>query len=403
MRFAAVARVTEDRWIACSVRDEAGFGLVAGDELDARTTVCKEARDALRPIVISDMEDDPRYRHHPMRSKHGFRSHVTTPIVLPGGEVFGTLCALDREPRDLSSPWLVGMFELFAELIAFHVDAHLRLATSASDLAESRRDLATSRRTLATSSRRLTTSRARLAASRSDLADERASSDLREQFIAVLGHDLRNPLASIDAGAKMLGKESLSQRGRTVLDLVEKSVGRMARLIDDVLDFARGRLGGGIIVERPDEVPLAPTLRHVVDELQAGNPDRRIDVELDGVPDCRCDPGRLGQLLSNLVANALTHGSADTPIRVSGTVEAGALELSVTNGGAPIRPETMEGLFEPFVRASTRPSQQGLGLGLYIASEIAKAHAGSLEATSDEVATTFRFRMPLQPSSTAAT
>lgn len=407
MGFAAVARVTEDRWTACEVWDGIDFGLAAGGEVGIETTICRNVRRALEPVVISDVRSDPVFQDHPTSSIYGFRSYVSTPIVLPGGEVFGTLCALDREPRDLSSPWLVEMFERFAELVAFHVDAHLRLAASAADLATSqdhltisRADLATSAASLRRSRNNLAISRADLATSRSDLAasaasllDERAGSELREQFIAVLGHDLRNPLASIDAGARLLAKETLSERGRGVLDLVGKSVNRMAGLIDDVLDFARGRLGGGIPVEKADRVPLAPMLRHVVDERRGSNPDRRIDVDLDSIGDCRCDPARIGQLLSNLVANALTHGAADAPVQVAGGVEGEEIRLSVTNAGKPIPPRTMEGLFKPFVCSSTRPSQQGLGLGLYIASENARAHAGTLKAASGEGGTTFTFRM----------
>lgn len=286
------------------------------------------------------------------------------------------------------------MFKLFAELIAFHVEAHMRLTAGASDLARSERSLAVSRAALDMSQADLATSRADLAASAATLVDERATAELREQFIAVLGHDLRNPLASIDAGVKLLGRENLSERGRTVLDLVGKSVARMGGLIDDVLDFARGRLGGGIGVEKGGGVPLAPMLRQVVDEIRGNHPDRRVEVDLDGIADCRCDPVRIGQLLSNLLANAVAHGGGDAPVRVRGAVTDGIVELSVTNGGAPIPPEAMAGLFKPFVRASERPSRQGLGLGLYIASEIAKAHGGTLDATSDPDGTTFTFRMP---------
>ena len=394
MGFATIARVTEESWIACGVRDDLGFGIVPGERFEVETTICDEVRDALEPVVIPDVRDDPVHRHHPMTARYDFRSYVSVPIVLPGGQVFGTLCALDRAPRDLSHPWLVGMFRMFAELLAFHIDARMRLSAGASDLAATRDDLASSRAAFASSQADLATSRADLVASETDLDGERSASTLREQFIAVLGHDLRNPLASIDAGTKLLARESLSERGRTVLELVGKSVGRMAGLIDDVLDFARGRLGGGIVVEATGIVPLAPMLRQVVAEIQGGNPDRRIEVDLDGVPDCRCDPVRVGQLLSNLLANAVTHGAPDEPVRVRGGSGDGQVELSVTNGGAGIPPAAMAGLFKPFVRATERPSKQGLGLGLYIASEIAKAHGGTLEASSNPAETTFTFRMP---------
>lgn len=414
MGFATVARVTKDRWIACDVRDEIGFGLKPGGELAVETTICDEIRDAREPVVIPDVAADPVFCRHPTPATYGFSSYASFPILLPDGEMFGTLCALDKAPRKFS-PHILGMFKLFAELIAFHVDAHMRLAAGAGDLAASRDDLAISRAAfdvsqddltasrddLATSRAALDVSQADLAASRAEhaasaatLVDERAASELREQFIAVLGHDLRNPLASIDAGAKLLARENLSERGRTVLDLLGRSVGRMAGLIDDVLDFARGRLGGGIAVERAGNIPLAPMLRQVVAEIQGSHPDRRIDVDLDGIADCHCDPPRIGQLLSNLLANAVSHGAADAPVRVRGTTSDSVIELAVTNTGEPIPPAAMAGLFKPYVRASERPSKQGLGLGLYIASEIAKAHGGTLEAVSTPDATTFTFRMP---------
>lgn len=248
-----------------------------------------------------------------------------------------TDCALDKAPRELS-PHIRGMFRLFAELIAFHVDAHIWLATGAQDLATSREDLATSRPDLAKSA--------------AILVDERATAELREQFIAVLGHDLRNPLASIDAGAKLLGRENLSERGRTVLGLLRRSVARMGSLIDDVLNFARGRLGGGIGVEMGAQGPLIPMLRQVVGEIQSNRPDQGIEVDLDNISDCHCDPVRIGQLLSNLMVNAVTHGNEAMPIWVRGSVTDGHVELAATNGGEPIPPGAMAGLFKPYVRAS---------------------------------------------------
>lgn len=390
MGFAAVARVTEDRWIACQVHDEIGFGMVPGDELQIETTICNEVRRALAAVVISDAETDPVYRRHATPSMYGFRSYVSTPITLANGEVFGTLCSLDRAPRDLSSAWLLEMFRLFANLIAYQVDASLQMERS-------RDDLSTSRTALATVQTDLATSQQELAANAVVLDGERAEAELREQFIAVLGHDLRNPLASIGAGAKMLRSESLSERGRTILTLVEQSTIRMAGLIDDVLDFARGRLGGGIRVDRTEFAPLAPMLHQVVGELRGSHPDRVIDMHLDGIDECRCDASRVGQLVSNLVANALSHGAGGAPVTVRGQMSGDTIVIAVSNAGDVIQPTIMRNLFKPFVRASARPNREGLGLGLYIASEIAKAHHGTLTVASNAEATTFTFTMPTRP------
>lgn len=224
---------------------------------------------------------------------------------------------------------------------------------------------------------------------------ERITSELREQFIAVLGHDLRNPLAAIASGVHMLATETLSDRGRRILGLMDGSVVRATGLIDNVLDFARGRLGDGLTLTRDANEPLEPVLRQVVAELRAIDPDRIVDAHYALDEPIDCDRVRLGQLLSNLLGNALTHGAKDEPVTVSARTRDGQLEIAVVNGGPPISPEAMEKLFQPFFRGEVRPSREGLGLGLHIASEIAKAHGGDLRVSSDAVETRFTFSMPL--------
>jgi len=231
-------------------------------------------------------------------------------------------------------------------------------------------------------------------AAESVLNDERETARLREQFIAVLGHDLRNPLAAIATGAEMLLRLPLEQRAAAITQLIQGSVRRMGGLIDDVMDFARGRLGGGIALDRRP-VDLEPVLAHVVDELRTAHPERAIASEFILTGGIVCDPDRLSQLLSNLLANAITHGSTDGPIRVSVHAENGEFTLYVANTGRPIPSEAMERLFKPFEREEVRASRNGLGLGLYIASEIARSHGGTLSATSTDAETRFIFVMPL--------
>ena len=231
--------------------------------------------------------------------------------------------------------------------------------------------------------------------SRNLLQAEREAAELREQFIAVLGHDLRNPLASISGGVRMLGKEQLSEKRKMLLEMIESSVDRMAGLIDDVLDFARGRLGSGIPVDLDPDVALRPVLEHVVSELRVGLSGRIIEDSFDLPSPIRCDSSRISQLVSNLLGNALTHGSPAASVRIHAETAQGDLVIWVANRGTPIPPKTMERLFQPFFRGEARSSQQGLGLGLHIASEIAKAHGGAITATSSSEETRFTFRMPL--------
>jgi GAF domain-containing protein len=128
MGFAAVARVTEEKWIACSVRDDIAFGLQPGGELRIETTICDEIREHREPVVINNVAESEVYCGHQTPAMYGFQSYISVPILLPDGAFFGTLCAIDPKPHLLKTPEVTGMFKLFAELIAFHLDANTRLA-----------------------------------------------------------------------------------------------------------------------------------------------------------------------------------------------------------------------------------------------------------------------------------
>ncbi|MCB8879736.1 GAF domain-containing sensor histidine kinase [Acidisoma cellulosilytica] len=357
MGFAAVAHVTETQWLACSVLDHINFGLKPGGELDLKSTICNEIRQHRQAVIIDNVAEDPAYCGHHTPATYGLKSYISMPILMPDGSFFGTLCAIDPHPHRVNTPEIVQTFKLFAELIAFHLDAIRRLADAKA------------------------------------AADEQQGiSELREQFIAVLGHDLRNPVASIDAGATLILKRP--HMAVEIAGQIKQSAGRISNLIESVLDFARGRLGGEFPVDKA-QVVLGPVLTQVASELQRTHLDRQIEVSLDLAQPILCDSVRLSQLLSNLLANALTHGAPDRPIIVLGGVRQGVFELSVSNGGAPIQDHALSRLFQPFFRAKVRSSQEGLGLGLFICSEIAKAHAGTLEVSSTEADTRFTFRMPV--------
>jgi phosphoserine phosphatase RsbU/P len=224
---------------------------------------------------------------------------------------------------------------------------------------------------------------------------QREAALLREQFMAVLGHDLRNPLAAIAAGIRLLGKrEQLSSRGRAILEEMDKSVDRSSSLVNDLLDLARGSFGGGgFIVERNADAPLTPVLEQVVAEIRATADEREFETRIRIDEPVYCDRGRIGQLASNLLANAVTHGSADRAIRFEAETRGDMFVLDVSNAGAQIPEEVREHLFQPFFRGTARPSRNGLGLGLFIASEIARAHNGRIEVSSSPEETRFTFTM----------
>lgn len=359
MGFAAVARVTEDRWVACQVLDNIEFGLPPGGELEVESTLCHDVRQFRGPIVIDNVAEDPAYREHHTPKRYGLQSYISMPIILPDGRFFGTLCAIDPRPARLKNNATIATFKHFADLLGYQFDAAEKLKSA-----------------------------------HSSLIDEKAASELREQFIAVLGHDLRNPVASLGGGISILSREPQSEKSTLVLNMMRGSVLRMSVLIDNVMDFARGRLGGGISLAKDSDSPLGPTLEQVISEIRSGHPERCIEASYDLSAAVAIDHQRIAQMFSNLLGNAVTHGSPEHPIHVKAWIADGELNLSVSNSGAPIPQQALQKLFQPFHRGEAGSSLQGLGLGLYIASQIAEAHGGRLDVASDETETRFTFRMP---------
>jgi len=363
MRFAAVARVTEGTWTACAIKDNLNFGLPVGGQLRVETTLCLEAKHLNEPIAIDNADTDPKYCNHHTTATYGIKSYVSVPIVLSDGRYFGNLCAIDPAAADVNNPRVLGIFKRFASLIALALQNQEVRA----------RDLAT-------------------------LSSERATSELREQFIAILGHDLRNPLQAVSASSEMLlRKPDDVALVRQLAGRIKSNVKRMSGLINDVLDFARSQLGSGIGITVDNADGVTAGLQQVVKELQDGHPDRQILANISVTRSVRCDLGRVQQVASNLIANALTHGASDRPVRVEAHTDDSHFVFEVWNDGEPISSENAAKIFEPFWRNSTSSSGQGLGLGLHICSQIVRAHNGNLSVSSSpESGTKFTACLPLQ-------
>lgn len=232
----------------------------------------------------------------------------------------------------------------------------------------------------------------RMRAQEDKLARQNEEAVLREQFIAVLGHDLRNPLAAIAAGTHLLVRRP--DKTAEIAEQIDRSILRMKQMIEDILDFARGRLGGGFVATRDSEKPLEPVLLQVIAELAAVHPERHVVTNIELHEPVNCDRQRIGQLLSNLLGNAFVYGAPGTAIQVNARSAGGAFELTVTNSGPTIEASALERLFHPFFRGAVRASREGLGLGLFICSEIAKAHDGTITVLSENRSTSFTLRMP---------
>ncbi|MCO6383408.1 GAF domain-containing sensor histidine kinase [Oceanicola sp. 502str15] len=361
MRFAAVARVTADRWVACRTVDEVNFGIAAGDEIEIQSTFCQSVRESFGKVLFNDVATDEVYQNHPIAMKFGIVSYASIPILRSDGTFFGTLCAIDTVPRNIKHPRAVAMLEMFADLIGRSLETEERLKAQ-EELVERERKL----------------------------------SRLQEEFVAVLGHDLRNPVAAFEAGLRQISHEPLSERGNTLLSLMRSTVRRMNDLIENIMLHAKSRLGGGIRVSAVHDAPLAEAITEVVEEIRAATPEQEIRLDLSFGQPVSCDPLRVAQAVSNLLSNAARHCRPDTPVEVHGTVEDNVIEITVSNQGEDVPEDVRERLFQPFERG-TEERGEGLGLGLYIAASIATAHGGRISVDCTGGVTSFTLSLPALP------
>ncbi|NOV23933.1 HAMP domain-containing histidine kinase [Cupriavidus necator] len=220
----------------------------------------------------------------------------------------------------------------------------------------------------------------------------------RNLLLGMLGHDMRSPLQTIQTTARFLAALNAGEKVSEAATRLIRSGARINALLDDLCDFNRTKLGLGINIT-PAGIDLALVFSDAVDQLRAAHPAHRIEFDVSGDLRGLWDGLRLQQLLSNLVTNAVTYGAADAPVRVVLTGQDAEVHVAVWNSGPPIDPQTLAQIFDPLKRGPDphHKNAPGLGLGLYIASEIARAHQGSIEARSDPAGTVFEVRLPRHP------
>ena len=234
---------------------------------------------------------------------------------------------------------------------------------------------------------------ARLRAEKSE-HELRELGEFRELFIGVLGHDLRTPLNSI-----MMAAGTLIRRGKldasdvAVAARIVRSTQRMSRMIVQLLDFTRARLGGGLAIERAP-ADLGDICEQVVEEFETG-----VELQVDGDVTGSWDADRLAEVLTNLVGNAVHHATPGTPVIVKASAVGGDVVVEVVNQGPEIPGDLLPHIFEPFRQAEqhVKSPTRNLGLGLYIAHEIVHAHGGTIAARSADGFTSFVVRLPRWP------
>lgn len=309
-------------------------------------------RGAVAPLLINHASQHEDFRDHPGLHKYGIESYIAVPLYRRDGECFGTLCALDPRPAELSGEEL-DIFQLFADLIAYELESSEQQAEREEEL--------------------------KLA---------RQSSERRARFMGILGHDLRSPLNTIVMAATMQKRGQLSaEQNVEMAEKVLKTAKRMQFLIDDLLDTTQAVQGNEIFIERKP-ADLREILQHLIEEFRIAYPERTIEFNASD----RCygdwDEGRLGQVLSNLLSNALHYGTPDRPVTIDLIEDCDQVRLRVNNRGEPISEELKNNLFAPFWRGARKrgvtPNSSGLGLGLFIVKQIVESHGGEIEVESDE-------------------
>ncbi|MFP2906359.1 ATP-binding protein [Pyxidicoccus sp. 3LFB2] len=226
--------------------------------------------------------------------------------------------------------------------------------------------------------------------------EARRLTELEQQFLGVVSHDLRNPLQAISLAARTLqrAEQPSPEVLMRVAGRIAASADTMGRMVSDLLDFTRERLGGGVSLERTPS-DMGVLCREVIDEFLLTHPTGNIRFESDEACPGVWDGGRMRQVVSNLLSNALRHARAGTAVQVRTRALPGEVEVSVTNEGEAIPEDLLPVLFEPFRRGIPKYRPAGsLGLGLFIVRRVVEGHAGRVEVTTGETGTTFTVRVP---------
>lgn len=218
----------------------------------------------------------------------------------------------------------------------------------------------------------------------------------KEMFLAILGHDLRTPIGAIlTSSTFMVETKELVEPYLTLTSRIVSSAARMNQMVGALLDFTRSRLGGGIPIT-PAPMNMGKAVHEVVSEIEAGHPGRKIEVSARGSLDGEWDCARMSQVLTNLIGNALEHGSERADVNVDVLADERELTIAVHNNGTAIPAEQLDGIFVAMKQKEPEGGSSGnLGLGLYIADQIVRGHKGRLTVeSSDEHGTTFTIHLP---------
>lgn len=359
MGFAAVARVTEDRWLACSVRDEVQFGLEEGGELKIETTICNEIRDSRKPVIIDNVSEDSLYINHHTPKTYGLQSYISFPIILKNGEFFGTLCAIDSKPAQVNNSKVIGMFTMFAELLAFHLQSLDLLERSY----KTNMELSGQNRALAST-----------------------NFDL-DNFVYTVSHDLKSPVSNIegllDALSETIAKEQIDRSEvNQIVQLMKSSVKRFTTTISDLTAIVE--LEKISLSKESEEIDLFEVVEAAKLDLHKLIVESNAKIEVVSADRLLVGFSKksFNSVIHNLLSNAIKYRSPDRKLEVTVRMEKveGRTHLTVEDNGLGISSDKQDKVFTMFKRFHDHV--EGSGLGLYIVKRMVDAVKGQIQVRS---------------------
>jgi signal transduction histidine kinase len=383
MGFAAVARVTEDKWVTCSVQDNLEFGLKPGDELEIKTTLCDDIRKNPIAIIIDNVSEDPEYHDHHTPKTYNLQSYISVPIIRQDGSFFGTLCAIDPKPNSLKEFKVREMFNLFAELIAFHLTAIEQAVESKKTLTEKSNLLEKTERLKSDAEEKLI---------EKNISLERMNNEL-EAFNYISSHDLQEPLRKIQLFADVIERQeahNLSEKGQIAFNKIRASAFRMQTLINDLLLYSRTKFD-----ERKFELKNLNTITNeVIKDLHEEVDNQPVTFEIKDLGNLSVIEFQFRQLLYNLISNSLKFADPERELTI--TVETKNItgskliheklspdtqycQITVSDNGIGFDQLYNERIFGLFQALNLKPTKS-TGIGLTIVKRIVENHNGFIKA-----------------------
>lgn len=386
MGFAAIARVTEDRWITCSVQDNVLFGLKPGDELKVKTTICDEIRQNPKAVIIDNVSEDKEYHDHHTPAMYNLQSYISIPIIRKDGSFFGTLCAIDPKPNSLKEFKVREMFHLFAELISFHLTAIEEDVANKSILKEKTHLLEKTK--IEKKQVEELNSNIEKILIQKNISLKKMNSEL-EAFNYISSHDLQEPLRKIQLFTDSIEREeinNLSEKGKTAFHKIKASAFRMQNLINDLLLYSKTKFD-----DRKFEIKnLNNIAKDVIDDLTGELEIKNVTFDIQELGKLSVIEFQFRQLLYNLISNALKFSSPDRDliITVSATITNGELnklspltkyhKITIADNGIGFDQLHSEKIFGLFQALHTKPSKS-TGIGLTIVKRIVENHNGFIK------------------------